>query len=671
MAGFDSDSDGGYAYDLTASDEEKVWAEVDPFSAAPTTPRRTTSPLAPGSALLSSPFSPNLDPDAALAVEETIAALTDDDLSFDISELQDQDASPPHGQGAPPPLHRDILRTSSRSNSSRSSSSSSSSNSSGIPARKQSTRLAPVFARDARHLASFVAKSKPKSTPSLLPGPDVRYPDLSRALSDATDAVRLNAAPPDLAPDAAQSDQSPLLRFRSYPMKPLSVTDLTAGAWCELQHYYALTRLPGGRKTQTKAMKRGSNLHQNLELQLFKPVRIEIAKKEDNFALKIWNMIQGLRVLVEQGFTREFEVWGMVNGNLVCGVIDGLSYDNPDEELEEDVLSSRGGSQITADSEPYEPSAKGDHQVFITDIKTRRTPNPPPQMQVRSSILQLFLYHRFLCDMADNQLDYMRVFERYRLNPDEPFSDTFMAQIGNLHDEIFPSTDDESDSILSDGTADGDGNGAEFVSAPSSTSQVSFADDESIASTAPQMKYRTLRSLVTLLKSELRAVFPRGAADIGSIVAVEYRYRGRDEPPPPPDAREQQQDQQQQQDQTKAQPQQPPSSPEHASIICTNTFFVEPDTLDLFLFETMAWWTGARPPRGVPPEEAGLKCQSCEFRDVCEWRSGLDRAALQRAAAGRGREMFFNKMGGGGGGRAEEEGQAEEESRRDGCRGQG
>ena len=422
-----------------------------------------------------------------------------------------------------------------------------------------------------------------------------------------------------------------MMRFRSYPFKPLSVTDLTAGAWCELQHFYALTRLPGGKKPQTKAMKRGSNLHQKLELQVFRPVRIEIAKREDNFGLKLWNMIQGLRVLVERGFTREFEVWGMVNGNLVSGIIDGLSYDNPDEGLEDDVLSSLGDSQTTTGSEP---SAKRDHQVFITDVKTRRTPTPPPKMQVRSTILQLFLYHRFLSDMAAGQLDYMRVFERYRLDPDEPFSDAFMAQIGDLHDEIFPSSDDESNSTMSDGgTANGDN--ADFVSAPSSPSQVSPDNGEG---SAPQMKYRTLRSLVPLLESEVRAVFPRGAADIGSIVAVEYRYRGEDLPPPAAPELQQQQRPEQQPDQAHA-------KPGHGSVICTNTFFVEPDTLDLFLLETMAWWTGVRPPRGVPPEEAGFKCRSCDFREDCEWRSGLDRAALQRAAAGRGREMFFNRLG--------------------------
>ncbi len=49
--------------------------------------------------------------------------------------------------------------------------------------------------------------------------------------------------------------------------------------------------------------------------------------------------------------------------------------------------------------------------------------------------------------MAGGQLTYLRVFRRYGLDPDELFSDVFMAQMGALHDEIFdgwPSTLDAS-----------------------------------------------------------------------------------------------------------------------------------------------------------------------------------------------------------------------------------
>jgi exonuclease V len=463
-------------------------------------------------------------------------------------------------------------------------------------------------------------------------------------LSDAQEVARQWKETEEEAKESVEVGRSPLLRFRTYPKKPLSVSDLTAGSWCELQHFYTLTRLRG-KKTRTEAMKRGTKLHQKLEREIYTTRQIDTVIKEDTFGLKIWNMIQGLRVLREGGFTREFEVWGMVDGNLVCGVIDELGYKNPDEELEEDVLSSRESSQNITNSQPYEPSVPAESQVFITDVKTRNTSNPPPQSQVRVAIIQLFLYHRFMSDMAAGRLDYMAVFERYGLRPDEAFSDHFMAQIGEMHEEIFADADTESTSTLDDDNSSTTEAG-EFVSAPSSPSQLSFA------SSTPEstLKYRTLRTLLTLLKFELHLTFPRGAADLGNIVAVEYRYRGRDSPrPPPPNPNP---------DSTTtavANPTLPTDlalnpdetdpfqsnsrlprkqEPEPGSVICTNTFFVEPETLDLFLSETMAWWKGEREPQGVPVEEAGFKCRSCEFLGDCGWRQGMDLEARKR---GRGR----------------------------------
>ncbi|KAK4153006.1 exonuclease V [Chaetomidium leptoderma] len=624
MAGFASDSDSDYGYDLTVSDEEQLWAVVDrlsrvspqsrPAPAIPATPaRRTNTSALATNAIACSPFSPDLDPDATLTVEETLAAITDDDLSFDLSELQDDDDDDDaygdghgygHGQAAAQ-MHDDLPRSRS-------------------PERQNSRRLAPEVARGDRSLASFVTKTKPRSMPTLLPGPDISYPDLSRALSDAQEASLVAMAQPK---ESAEDHRSPLLRFRTFPMKPLSVSDLTAGSWCELQYFYTLTRLPGGRKTRTAAMKRGTKVHEKLERQLFKPVRIEVAKKEDTFGLKMWNMIQGLRVLRDQGFTREYEVWGMVDGNVVCGVIDELTFDNPDQELEEDVLSSRASSQTMTNSQPYEPSTPDDYQIFITDVKTRNSATPPPQAQVRGSIIQLFLYHRFLSDMASGRLDYPRVFERYGLNQDETFSDSFMAQIGAIHDEVFVTDDTESSSTLSDTSTNTDaGSNGDFVSAPSSPSQLSISS----STTEPSLKYRTLRALLTLLKSELHLTFPRGASDLGKIVAVEYRYRGRDSLPPTATTTTTAID-------SKPNPFQPTSHhprselPTPGSVICTNTFFIEPETLDLFLSETMSWWKGEREPHGVALEEAGFKCRSCEFVNDCEWRRNLDLESLRKA----------------------------------------
>lgn len=172
MAGFASDSGSEYSYGWTASDEEFLFAAADRLSAvsplsrsASTTAARPAIPATPATpaprrnttrgAILSSPFSPELDPDATLAIEETLAAISDDDLSFDLSELQDDD-SPRPAQGAARGHYR-VSRSS-------------------TPER-QSRRLAPSVPSDDRRLASFVSKTKPRSMPTLLPGPDVRYPD--------------------------------------------------------------------------------------------------------------------------------------------------------------------------------------------------------------------------------------------------------------------------------------------------------------------------------------------------------------------------------------------------------------------------------------------------------------------------------------------------------------
>ncbi|RAL60397.1 hypothetical protein DID88_000172 [Monilinia fructigena] len=126
--------------------------------------------------------------------------------------------------------------------------------------------------------------------------------------------------------------RSPLERFRTAPKKPLSVTDLVSPAWCELQYWYTLTK--HGRKKRTSAMKQGSAVHKVLEDQVHRTVQIDIETKEDAWGLRIWNVIQELRTLRETGQTRELEVWGTIDGLVVNGVIDELSYICPDHELE-------------------------------------------------------------------------------------------------------------------------------------------------------------------------------------------------------------------------------------------------------------------------------------------------------------------------------------------------
>ncbi|KAL9110805.1 MAG: hypothetical protein Q9187_008004, partial [Circinaria calcarea] len=101
-------------------------------------------------------------------------------------------------------------------------------------------------------------------------------------------------------------------------------------------------------------MRQGSAVHKTLEEQVHQTVPIETRTKEDGWGLRVWNIIQGLKTLRETGMTRELEVWGVVGGQVINGVIDELSYICPDRELEEEATAKTA-------------HRKGDKTVAATD----------------------------------------------------------------------------------------------------------------------------------------------------------------------------------------------------------------------------------------------------------------------------------------------------------------
>jgi exonuclease V len=156
-----SDSETDYGYDLTASDEELLFAIADRLSTESPPSRPTPATRAPRSnpsvlgRNIIPPLSSNAsDPDEGQAIDETIAAITDDDLTFDISELQDDDVNS-SDQGATDAF--ELARGSTTEN--------------------QSRRLTPSVSREDDALGTFVSKTRPRTMPTLLPGPDVVYPD--------------------------------------------------------------------------------------------------------------------------------------------------------------------------------------------------------------------------------------------------------------------------------------------------------------------------------------------------------------------------------------------------------------------------------------------------------------------------------------------------------------
>ncbi|RYP71926.1 hypothetical protein DL771_004529 [Monosporascus sp. 5C6A] len=411
---------------------------------------------------------------------------------------------------------------------------------------------------------------------------DISYPDLSHALTSLerpqvapiTDPTLPNGAPHDT------DTRSPLERFRSFPKKPLSVTDLSSGAWCELQYWYILTRLPGGRKTRTAAMKGGTRVHQTLEDQVHTTIQVNVAAKEEAFALRIWNFIQGLRTLRDKGMTRELEVWGMVHGEVANGVIDEVSYTCPNTAFEEELQGGWFQGETTEDPKPrfsildyFQPHRR---RVYLTDIKTRASTQLPSGTALRPARVQLFLYHRLLSDMASGKVDYSAIIARYGLRPQARFSDAFMAQIGDLHDEVFFDADSEHESLPSTPRSPRYGPDTGYPGSSPDTSA-------HLAPPPDLLRYRSIEQLIPLLQSELEETFPQGADTIGELLAVQYRHR------------------------------------DDGRIIGNNSFPNDPEALDGYLKRNLNWWRGGREAEGVSIEEA-YKCRSCEFAEICQWR---------------------------------------------------
>jgi exonuclease V len=377
---------------------------------------------------------------------------------------------------------------------------------------------------------------------------------------------------------------TPLERFRTKPRKPLSVTDLVSPAWCELQYFYALSKF--GRKPRTQAMKTGSKIHQALEDEVHTVIPVQVKSKEDRFGLRIWNAIQGLRGLRETGLTRELEVWGVIGGQIVNGVIDELSFTCPDRDYEKEYeLSkdekSRGalplgqlsiqqafakvGTTSVKDNvdDTWMDASEPDRQVYIADVKTRGVRSLPSNAALRPTWMQLMLYRKLLESLYLNTVDAETVFARYDVAPLEPFSEVFVLEAGSTNSGYM-----ELDSILPDDSLQNN----ELRSHPN------------------------LLSLWSLMVFE----YQRTISSISEILRAEFRHS------------------------------------KTGDIIGSRLTVYRTDTIDAYVKWEMDWWNGVREPKGVDIEEA-FKCRVCDFADECSWRKTKIEEATEKHRLRRGR----------------------------------
>ncbi|KAI9696099.1 MAG: hypothetical protein M1836_005930 [Candelina mexicana] len=392
---------------------------------------------------------------------------------------------------------------------------------------------------------------------------------------ESRQAQRVESVETTEVPDA-QDTRSPLERFRTAPQKALSVTDIISPSWCELQYWYTLTK--HGRKKRTPAMRQGSIIHKTLEDQVHKTVAVSIETKEDAWGLRIWNVIQGLQTLRETGITRELEIWGVVDGLVINGVIDELSYICPDRELElqaavkanakagspdavprdqtsiTEFLNSAGASTYK-DAASNKSATKDLRKIYLADVKTRGTTSIPKGASFRPTLMQLMLYHKLFSNLANNNVDSDVLFGRYNLNTSTPFTDGLIAQLGNLNEV--------------------------FYDAPDEITQES--PDPSQDPVQLLLENNSLNQLWALMIKEFQRILQLESSGIGDVLKVEYRNAS------------------------------------DGSMIGAKTFLYDHDILQNYLDDEIRWWKGEREAQGVAIEEA-YKCRICEFADECTWR---------------------------------------------------
>jgi exonuclease V len=322
-------------------------------------------------------------------------------------------------------------------------------------------------------------------------------------------------------------------------------------------------------------MKRGSAVHKVLEDQVHTTVQVDVQTKEDAWGLRIWNVIQGLRTLRDTGQTRELEIWGTVDGLVVNGIIDELSYICPDKDLEESLEKAlkdiippdqptiseffkvTGGATLAKATRSKRRAET--HKVYICDVKTRSVRSLPNEASFRPTKMQLMLYHSLLGSLATNQIDFSILTSRYNLDASQVFSHSFIAQVGSLNDDT--SYDAQSTPVPSQGSIN------------------QWSQD----SMTTLLAHNNLSALWSLMISEFQITLPDGTASLGNILKAEYRSR---------DAGE---------------------------VVGSKTFAMDQEVLKAYITKEMQWWRGEREAQGVVVEEA-FKCRSCDFAEGCEWR---------------------------------------------------
>ncbi|KAJ2932816.1 hypothetical protein H1R20_g4269, partial [Candolleomyces eurysporus] len=468
-------------------------------------------------------------------------------------------------------------------------------------------------------------------------------------------------------------ERSLMEKFR--PSGVLSVSDLVGPVWCEVQFDYGLRQKrsrpvanrPKSFKTSTGkeivvetkvaekndvVTKQGQAVHKELEREVrAEEVKIDVRTDEERWGLRLLNMIASFQILINEGMIREVPVFGMVNGAVIVGIIDEISRTDKKRDLPKRTRAShsprkgskrqkRTPSPHQADIEDYfipsprkgnkssEKRKEGRFSLLLRDTKTRVKDAMPPEEDTNGSRLQVMLYHRLLSELisTEKSFDFVALWDRLGIDSQVEFSTGFLVQAGLLdHNNGFSviNLDGLVDSwrrtLEASSIVDVDPN-LQLVyrlqPRPSDNSNGKGKERASFAPNESQLYNAEARYIATQIRNSLlngQEGLAEGPSMAGGqqeeqeldleLQKVLYQslvpqLPGVEEPPA----------------------EEPVETDIHGYKIIGRKNFVYDDVmLKTHLQSVFEFWRCERNPVGVPLQLA-RRCNTCEYRNGCEWR---------------------------------------------------
>ncbi|KAG6874411.1 hypothetical protein C0995_015147 [Termitomyces sp. Mi166 len=298
---------------------------------------------------------------------------------------------------------------------------------------------------------------------------------------------------------------SPMARHRRHGT--LSVTDLASLTWCEVQFEYGLRQqrhMPIAMRPQSfisaqgkeisvakevalkndVRTKQGKALHKILEREVkTEELQVEISSEEEQWGLRLVNMLASLRGILLEGYTRELPVFGILQDEVVVGIIDEVIMKtempttpqkrssssptrstpkklrrslsppqhlvteyfpnttpaNPSASVDLDAPPAPTEREIERPSTPEGPSPTATSPrkfLHLQDTKTRKSNSLPANRDTFPSRIQLMLYYRLLEDLTSLSppFDFAALWQRVGVDPTQTFSPKFLVQAGLLEE---------------------------------------------------------------------------------------------------------------------------------------------------------------------------------------------------------------------------------------------